>query len=137
MFGNINLSAVEENPNFVKERSAHEGWADSKYYIPSNNGNLKRVYMDGMYFSYNRVGDIFTAKVENTYDGRGWTVRDIVQGSISLVADRQNITICPLGYTETTGSETLKANVKKQLNILIITIFVITLKIHKVITILQ
>ena len=121
VFPDINLKTVEETTSFVKEKSAHEGWADTYYYRPgrSDKGGYRsetyRVYMDGMYFSYKRVGDVFTIKVENTYDGEGWTVRDIIETSISLV-ETQKIAMCTEGYTETTGSEKSKSECKKTIN---------------------
>lgn len=101
VFSSLNLAHVEQTTNYVSSRSQHEGWADSRYYVPSG-GELRRVYMDGMYFSYKRVGDILTIKVENTYDGRGWTVRDIVEGSVNL--NQEATSLCPSGYEKVGNS---------------------------------
>lgn len=87
----LDMSSAETNPSFDTGRikNPENGWSKAYYYVPNKawpnyDNALRYIYMDGNYVTISRVGNQLHFKVENTYDGMGWTTRDVIEGNLAL-----------------------------------------------------
>lgn len=121
IFASLNMSNFELNENYTTGRvqSPAESWADARYYVPRTKSGKKLLsyqYMDGIFVTISRINNQLFFKVENTYDGQGWTTRDVVEGYSPLAYKTAVDKVCPTGYVETTGGETAYGECKRNVS---------------------
>ncbi|PCI30938.1 MAG: hypothetical protein COB67_00340 [SAR324 cluster bacterium] len=105
-FGTFNAEKVKADKNYFINYNGAKG--TDRYYIPKN-GKISGAKEDGVVISGRHVvsGDKVVLQVVagNTYDGKGWTVRDSITGNLILYEQYSKEPKCPSTYPLRVGTK--------------------------------